>query len=87
MKSAAEPFGPDRPVAPRDHLLKHREAAAKVSLGATYLYQLVSEGKFPQPVYIGAASRYSEMEIDEWIAARRRERDQARAAAREVRVS
>jgi prophage regulatory protein len=72
-----KPFGPDRDVAPNDRLLRHREAAAKVALGATYLYELVGEGKFPQPIHIGSASRYSELEINEWIAARRRERDAA----------
>lgn len=79
MKAAAKPFAPDRAVAPNDRLLRHREAAAKVSLGMTYLYQLVSEGKFPQPIRIGSASRYSEIEIDEWIADRRRERDETQA--------
>jgi prophage regulatory protein len=74
-----KPFGPDRPVAPNDRLLKLSAVAEKVSLTRAYLYELMADGRFPKPVRIGAAVRYSEIEVNEWIAERRRERDAASA--------
>src|SRR4051812_36369839 len=46
-----------------------------------WIAKLVAAGKFPRPIQMGAATvGFIEAEVDEWIADRIRERDQAGAA-------
>jgi prophage regulatory protein len=46
----------------------------RVSLKKTVVYRMISEGDFPLPVKLGAASAWVEKEINDWIAERMSER-------------
>jgi prophage regulatory protein len=61
-----------------DRLIPVREAAAIVGVSRAKIYLLLNEGKFPKPVKIGSATRFSERECHEWVAARIAERDRGR---------
>jgi prophage regulatory protein len=46
-----------------------------------WIAQLIAAGKFPRPIQLGEASvGFIEGEVDDWIASRIRERDEAGAA-------
>lgn len=61
-------------------LLRRPEVEARVGLGRSALYRLISEGRFPAPVRLtDRAVAWHEEEVDEWIEERRRERDAAAA--------
>ena len=53
-----------------DNLLTIEAVMAAIGLKRTKIYAMVSSGEFPQPVKIGAASRWSEAEVNAWIAER-----------------
>lgn len=54
---------------------------AATGLKQSYLYELVSEGRFPRPVKLGPrASAWVSTEVQAWIAQRIAERDGGRAA-------
>ena len=53
-----------------DNLLPLETVMARVHLGRTKIYALIADGEFPSPTKIGSASRWSERQIDAWIAAR-----------------
>jgi len=36
------------------------------------LYRLIAKGDFPKPIQIGAASRWSEIEVQAWIETKRK---------------
>ena len=46
------------------------EACHKVALSRTVVYALIKEGRFPQPIKMGYASRWIESEVHGWIAER-----------------
>jgi prophage regulatory protein len=53
-----------------------------IKFSRQWIGQLVAAGKFPRPIRLGEATvGFVESEIDEWIAGRIRERDQAGATA------
>jgi prophage regulatory protein len=63
-----------------DRLMKVGEVAAKVALHEATVFELVSRGKFPAPIRLSRrASRWSETEVDAWIADRLAEREPAHA--------
>lgn len=52
-------------------LITGRAADKKSSISRSLRHKLIKEGKYPQPVQIGARRiAFLESEIDEWIAAR-----------------
>lgn len=48
-------------------LLTIREVSQRIGAGRTKLYQLLSQGELPKPVKIGTASRWLDVEIEEFI--------------------
>jgi prophage regulatory protein len=57
-------------------LLRRPDVKSRVGLETSQIYHLISEGKFPAPVPIGArAVAWVEEEIDSWIDERISERE------------
>lgn len=65
------------PIEARDELLRLPEVQAEVKLGKTMIYRLERQGRFPQRIKVGGSSRWSRLEVQAWIAARRDEREAA----------
>lgn len=57
-----------------DNLLTIEAVMAAIGLKRTKIYAMIASGDFPQPVKIGAASRWSEVEVNAWIAERKEQR-------------
>lgn len=52
-----------------DRLLRIEEVMARIGLRRTKIYAMISEGTFPKPYKLSRkASRWSEREVDDWIA-------------------
>ncbi|MEI3774946.1 MULTISPECIES: helix-turn-helix transcriptional regulator [Pectobacterium] len=52
----------------QNRLIRFPEVMRKTGFGKAWLYRLISEERFPQPVKIGIrAVAFVENEIDEWI--------------------
>ncbi|MGR6771619.1 helix-turn-helix transcriptional regulator [Pectobacterium brasiliense] len=52
----------------RNRLIRFPEVMRKTGFGKAWLYRLISEERFPQPIKIGIrAVAFVENEIDEWI--------------------
>lgn len=52
-----------------ERLIRLSEVKQRVGLGKTLIYEMISEGRFPKPYKVTpAAARWSEREIDAWIA-------------------
>jgi len=60
-----------------DNLLTIEAVMAAIGLKRTKIYGMIAAGDFPQPVKIGAASRWSEVEVNAWIAERKKQRVEA----------
>jgi prophage regulatory protein len=58
-----------------DRLIPGPDADAICGTTRSVRYRLLAEGKFPKPIKIGTATRFSERECREWVAARISERD------------
>lgn len=57
-------------------ILRRTDVEKKTGLKRAYIYQLMSEGKFPKSVRLGIrAVGWDAAEIDQWIAERLKERD------------
>ena len=53
---------------PRTRLIRLSEVMNKTGFGKAWIYRLISQNRFPQPVKIGIrAIAFIESEIDEWI--------------------
>lgn len=50
-----------------DRLLKQRKVVDLVGFSRPTIYKKIADGKFPRPVKIGRASRWSERAISAWI--------------------
>ncbi|MDV6347298.1 AlpA family transcriptional regulator [Nitrosomonas sp. Is35] len=50
-----------------ERLLPLPEVESRSGFKSSFIYQLIKEGKFPKPIKIGAASRWRESEIQQWI--------------------
>lgn len=48
-------------------LIRLPEVMDRVALRKTAIYKLMSDGDFPRPIKVGAASLWVEEEIDDWI--------------------
>jgi prophage regulatory protein len=49
-------------------VLRLPEVLARVGLGRSYIYKLISQGDFPRPIKLGPrASGWLEFEIDCWL--------------------
>jgi prophage regulatory protein len=60
----------------RDRFLRMPEVLEKIAFGESMLNEMIAEGTFPKPARIGArAVRWSENEVDKWIADRLAERE------------
>jgi prophage regulatory protein len=56
-------------------LLRRAEVEAKTGFKRAFIYALIKQGKFPKPVRTSTrAVRWDSIEIDQWIAARIKER-------------
>lgn len=65
----AEMTGKTATDLPPERLLRLVEVRSRVGLGKTSIYEMVAQGRFPKPFRItSAAVRWSEREIDAWIA-------------------
>lgn len=52
----------------QNRLIRFPEVMRKTGFGKAWLYRLISEERFPQPIKIGIrAVAFVENEIDEWI--------------------
>ena len=61
-------------------LLSYRQVAALTGLSRSALFENVKRGTFPAPITIGAkAQRFLRSDIEEYVAARRREAQHADA--------
>lgn len=56
-----------QPPSQLERLLYLAEVEFQTGFKSSFLYQLMKEGKFPKPVKIGAASRWRESEVQQWI--------------------
>ena len=61
-------------------ILSRTETENRTRQKKSKLYKSITEGTFPKPVKIGAASGWIESEVNAWIQARIRERDNVEAA-------
>jgi predicted DNA-binding transcriptional regulator AlpA len=50
-----------------ERLLPLPEVESRSGFKSSFIYQLIKEGKFPQPVKIGTSSRWRESEVQQWI--------------------
>lgn len=57
-----------------DRLLKIAEVSNLVGLGKSAIYDMITASSFPAPIKIGCASRWSLLEVMQWIEDRKRER-------------
>lgn len=67
---AADPRQPDRPVV--------KGVRDRVGMHPSTIYAEIKAGRFPAPVKLGRSSRWVESEIDDYIAAKMRERSMPR---------
>ncbi|WP_425056674.1 helix-turn-helix transcriptional regulator [Pseudomonas abyssi] len=51
-----------------DRLLTVKEVLDMVALGKTKLYDMIQLEEFPEPIKLGSLSRWSLLEVQEWIA-------------------
>lgn len=57
-------------------LIKMPEVMSRTGNGKAWIYRLISQGRFPRTVKVGArAIAFVESEVDEWISRRIEERD------------
>lgn len=61
----------------RDALLPIEDVCRQSGLSRRSVYALMKAGKFPRVIKAGVTSRWSENEVQDWIDARKAERDQA----------
>jgi len=54
-------------IAVRPRLIPLKEVLGRTSTGKTRIYELLAEGRFPQPVRLGRHIAFVESEIDTWI--------------------
>lgn len=62
MAANSEPM--EKPV---DVLLQLPEVCRQAGFGKTAIYRMMKEGTFPEPIKIGPASRWSQIEVQAWI--------------------
>ncbi|EKM93556.1 MULTISPECIES: helix-turn-helix transcriptional regulator [Pseudomonadaceae] len=50
-----------------DRLIKIEEVISQVGMGRTKIYGMLQFEEFPEPIKLGRYSRWSQLEIQEWI--------------------
>lgn len=66
------------PMKPRKGDDPKMSVTGRTGLGRSTIYRLLKAGQFPRPVPSGCTTvLFSEEEVDAWIEARKRERDEA----------
>jgi prophage regulatory protein len=61
---------------PLDRLIKIEEVMQQVCIGRTKLYDMIQLEEFPAPIKLGRYSRWSQIEVQDWI----EQQKQSRAA-------
>jgi prophage regulatory protein len=70
-------------VTPICRILRRPEVQRRTGVGCSTIYELIKKKAFPRPVSLGAKSvGWVESEIDEWLAARIAERDNANGGSK-----
>jgi prophage regulatory protein len=69
MSRPQQAIGPQpEPIpSPVDVLLQLPEVCHQAGFGKTAIYRMIKEGTFPEPIKLGPASRWSQLEVQEWI--------------------
>lgn len=52
---------------PLDRLIKIEDVIDQVGMGRTKIYDMIQFEEFPAPIKLGRYSRWSQLEIQEWI--------------------
>lgn len=52
---------------PLDRLIKIEEVMQQIGIGRTKLYDMIQLEEFPAPIKLGRYSRWSEIEVQDWI--------------------
>lgn len=52
---------------PLDRLIKIEDVMLQVGMGKTKIYDLIQFEEFPAPIKLGRYSRWSQLEIQDWI--------------------
>jgi len=52
---------------PIDILIKLPEVCRQAGFGKSAIYELIAAAEFPQPIKLGRFSRWSQMEVQEWV--------------------
>ncbi|MCY1368046.1 Prophage CP4-57 regulatory protein (AlpA) [compost metagenome] len=61
---------------PLDRLIKIEEVMLQIGMGRTKLYDMIQLEEFPAPIKLGRYSRWSQIEVQDWI----EQQKQSRAA-------
>ena len=65
-----EKLAMERPIDTSDRLLTRAQVERRTGLGRTAIYRMMRAGEFPEPYKVGrTAVRWSEREIEAWVAA------------------
>lgn len=59
---------------PLDRLIKIEEVMLQIGMGRTKLYDMIQLEEFPAPVKLGRYSRWSQLEVQDWIEAQKSKR-------------
>ncbi|WP_236247390.1 helix-turn-helix transcriptional regulator [Pseudomonas tohonis] len=60
-----------------DTLIKLPEVCRQAGFGKSAIYEMISAGTFPGPIKLGCASRWSQLEVQAWIASQKAARQAA----------
>jgi prophage regulatory protein len=71
-----DPSG-DANAVPDDKLLSIQQLVKKLGMSQSWVHLQVRRGTFPKPLPSTGASRWSLAEVEQWMAERKRKRDQA----------
>ncbi|WP_371369987.1 helix-turn-helix transcriptional regulator [Pseudomonas sp. QL9] len=50
-----------------DTLIKLPEVCRQAGFGKSAIYDMITAGTFPEPIKLGFASRWSQLEVQAWI--------------------
>lgn len=50
-----------------DALIKLPEVCRQAGFGKSAIYAMIAAGEFPEPIKLGCASRWSQLEVQGWI--------------------
>ncbi|WP_033998020.1 helix-turn-helix transcriptional regulator [Pseudomonas paraeruginosa] len=57
-----------------DRLIKIEEVMHQIGMGRTKLYDMIQLEEFPAPIKLGRYSRWSQLEVQQWIEKKKNER-------------